>query len=99
MRCLSDWSSDVCSSDLDASTTSLGLVYFIGPVPFFVLVPEEVLQPQRGRRSIRHHVGAPVLVILNPSHFDVRSMDRSEERRVGEEDNAGLMVSANDELE
>ena len=33
------------------------------------------LQPEGGSRWIRHHVWAPIFVILDPSEFDLRRMD------------------------
>src|SRR5262245_28783851 len=45
------------------------------PVPFLILVPQKILQSQRGPRWIWHHVWTPVLVILDAPHLHFRGMD------------------------
>src|SRR5205814_7278767 len=80
-RCLSDWSSDVCSSDLQACVRGSGVP---GCSPSGALAPSgprgrhapaPCLVPKRGRRFWSRWHGSPPFSIAR----------RSEERRVGKE--------------
>src|SRR3546814_11291970 len=43
--------------------------------PQVVALVNEVLEPQRSRSGIGHHVRAPVLEVLDATHADIRRMD------------------------
>src|SRR5205814_5046296 len=92
-RCLSDWSSDVCSSDLDAR----GLPGGVDSAPVLFIMglgaDSEAWQPQRDALAGLH----PTIALDNRGigrssrvptlDYRISSMaaDRSEERRVGKE--------------
>src|SRR5205814_4075625 len=94
-RCLSDWSSDVCSSDLESGITGATPEYLLGLRKLcdergILLMLDEV---QAGHfRTGRFHgwqrvlENAPGADGFSP---DAISMARSEERRVGREGRGG----------
>src|SRR5262245_63905236 len=74
-RCLSDWSSDVCSSDLQKLLAALALVVRS------LHTPEKILGPVQ-KLAIKH-----VDYGVRPEHYTYvgNALLRSEERRVGKE--------------
>src|SRR5205814_5944227 len=83
-RCLSDWSSDVCSSDLDAGKTPAQKA--------LELVNEKIIvDPIRGDFTCHVGVHNPPGALRKKALWDLFSAperverDRSEERRVGKE--------------
>src|SRR5207249_6144268 len=80
-----DWSSDVCSSDLDY------LVYFLGFVPGFAYLgelPEALVTPRLAipRRSVLR--GSVGIAGNQTGVYPFATPGRSEERRVGKEGRA-----------
>src|SRR3546814_7770561 len=69
---ISDWSSDVCSSDLVAS-------------PLTMAAPAEVLEVFGCEVGYLGPVGAPVPVIADYAAAEIADFVGSEERRVGKE--------------
>src|SRR3546814_5114727 len=84
---ISDWSSDVCSSDLSAHARNVRT----SPCQFVIgeaSMPEAKLFQDviRGRRSPRSFLPTPVpRDVLQSVLEDARNTPRSEERRVGKE--------------
>src|SRR5438045_9638372 len=85
--CLSDWSSDVCSSDLAGfRAVALGVIEGDGPEPrgrFGPMVRIEV--GARARIRHFHPAGLGFLVAGRGPRAAEISVERSEERRVGKE--------------
>src|SRR3546814_5192222 len=86
---ISDWSSDVCSSDLDPSVVDADGVYrFTGPARVFVTEPSAIAAIKNGRIQAGDVV---VLICRGPigagmeETYQLTSALRSEERRVGKE--------------
>src|SRR5205814_4498154 len=83
-RCLSDWSSDVCSSDLESAAEAATSLVPNQPIQINAPHPVPVVESQFNIASL----GAPNLqdFALSADVFQVlRSLSRSEERRVGKE--------------
>src|SRR5205814_6681704 len=80
-RCLSDWSSDVCSSDLTTVWASHG-DKIAQPPPGFRVTAVSANAPVAGMR----HEGRPLYgVLFHPEVAHTPRGGRSEERRVGKE--------------
>src|SRR5205814_5948280 len=75
-RCLSDWSSDVCSSDLRSPAHAAG-----GACRATSDRPRVSLHPPRIFRS-------PCTAVLRRGRFSLTCPERSEERRVGKDSRA-----------
>src|SRR5262245_63012722 len=77
-RCLSDWSSDVCSSDLISMTTT---------VPTLSQDPatHRILEDRNTPRTVTVRLLAIHVVFSLPGHPELVWASRSEERRVGKE--------------
>src|SRR5438045_9628348 len=75
-RCLSDWSSDVCSSDL-VPLTGTSVIAFGSLGIFAISLPPS--------NSIRMVGGPPASGSYSPTNFLSSDSERSEERRVGKE--------------
>src|SRR5205814_4437234 len=92
-RCLSDWSSDVCSSDLDENTA---LADYVGRMQSgqdkIYYVVGETLAAARSHPAIEGLRARNVEVLLLGRRIDAWVMDRSEERRVGKECRCGVWV-------
>src|SRR5205814_6840146 len=90
--CLSDWSSDVCSSDLRGNQFHQ-LVLFIGQVVQFVqvhtvkLCQGRVLEGVRAGKKVTNEAGIVRSLPVEHRHASEAAglAKRSEERRVGEE--------------
>src|SRR5262249_59265744 len=97
-RLVSDWSSDVCSSDL-ASSVARGDMHSFGAtaVRQALLSPADALQRGVGNESYGRLVGAKLVVGAPGDSFEQEAdriadavvSARSEERRVGKEGSAG----------
>src|SRR5205814_6766637 len=92
-RCLSDWSSDVCSSDLIGLNT-ISYVILIVMLVLVKLDPQQRRAPQTAERprlrdSVRMVAKTPHLVVLlaavMAASLAMDPVTRSEERRVGKE--------------
>src|SRR3546814_18077482 len=85
---ISDWSSDVCSSDLEAQRRGHGLFHYLPSA--LSLKDGRVyarLQPLEVRREAGNHftLGTPQTIDLATLDVVLMRQDRSEERRVGKE--------------
>src|SRR3546814_19500003 len=84
---ISDWSSDVCSSDLSSAGPSVvslnGVVASLG-VTEFMLAVTGIRSAPRGLLTYRGHMGI-VSAHADPPLPDCYFCARSEERRVGKE--------------
>src|SRR3546814_16348833 len=75
---ISDWSSDVCSSDLRAPRRAIGPIF---DIPAIVPRQRDMI-PAQWRDVARDLVGRAA---VSQRHFEIASVPRSEERRVGKE--------------
>src|SRR3546814_20720965 len=85
---ISDWSSDVCSSDLLARPERVGALVGIAPAPDFVVRMESSLTAQQREALQRDgRFERPSSYSSDPYPITRRLIDegRSEERRVGKE--------------
>src|SRR5207249_6667317 len=90
-----DWSSDVCSSDLplvlDEDPANLLRLYVAGfqhhPTPWTQMVRPLRGEPPIKIEAVRAAVEGETRVMV--SHLGSQRLDRSEERRVGEEGRCG----------
>src|SRR3546814_15964423 len=88
---ISDWSSDVCSSDLRAFRMAPGLVgdgrdmgtvvFPDAPLKIFLVADVQARAERRCKQLKEKGISANLLGLLQ----DMRARDRSEERRVGKE--------------
>src|SRR5262245_64576902 len=78
-RCLSDWSSDVCSSDLGHATTYRALLRGLGALGHRVSFLERNVPWYAEHRDLLKPAGCEVAL------YDSLDELRSEERRVGKE--------------
>src|SRR5205814_3216407 len=93
-RCLSDWSSDVCSSDLSLASIVGGVQLIFGDIQWRELPQDDRLRNLR-RAFLGVVIAAPILIVFaalfasaDPVFGTVLSNlfnFRSEERRVGKE--------------
>src|SRR3546814_16535354 len=90
---LSDWSSDVCSSDLVIAMTSAApatapsarIELFTAPLPGKPMLTHVEIHWHEGAREDWFKIGKPVASRIVDSHVRRESYTRSEERRVGKE--------------
>src|SRR3546814_15859618 len=94
---ISDWSSDVCSSDLDTPADRAGIkagdyiTHIDGQLIFGMTLDEAVTQ-MRGRPGttieitvVREGQDKPMEMTITREIIDLKPVKRSEERRVGKE--------------
>src|SRR3546814_17192042 len=90
---ISDWSSDVCSSDLAGAAGGDGDVFEVGAVGAAQLAGDVQAQAgavlgggEEGAEQLRHDgVGDAGAAIEDFDHRELAALFRSEERRVGKE--------------
>src|SRR3546814_10955181 len=85
---ISDWSSDVCSSDLRFRGASYGELYPMIDLPHSALVPVVIEQSSRGERSFdifSRLLRERIVFVTGQVEDHMASLIRSEERGVGKE--------------
>src|SRR3546814_15363576 len=90
---ISDWSSDVCSSDLPFKAESGGIGVgerfgdAVGEMPRTPLIVEAHVEEMRAQAQLHHDADMVEQIAPSPAkaHLDACKEHRSEERRVGKE--------------